>query len=205
MALYQNLSRDAYHVKFFDNCPAVYLLCDRLRCTQFDHAFRGIGRLVSEDKLLIYKDINSNSKEISMAIEAFSEVWAHEWCRVLNGRSAYQTAAATWEGAVALVMTRDGSVSPESRAVFLDLWHGQCRAARIASPDDLDSVRYILSGTAPAWRAVLSGTVAPLTAMMTGKIRLTKGNMASLVPFAAAARELVVAAMEMEVSFPDGW
>jgi hypothetical protein len=46
--------------------------------------------------------------------------------------------------------------------------------------------------------------MAPLTAIMAGKIRLTKGNMASLIPFAAAARELVVAALEMEVSFPDG-
>lgn len=140
-----------------------------------------------------------------MTIEAFSEVWALEWCRVLNGRPTYQAAAASWEGAVALVMARDGSATAESRSVFLDLWHGQCRAARIASPDDLESARYILSGTSPAWRAVLSGTMAPLTAIMMGKIRLTKGNMASLVPFAAAARELVVAAMEMEVSFPDGW
>jgi putative sterol carrier protein len=140
-----------------------------------------------------------------MAIEVFSEAWAGEWCRVLNGRSSYQTAAATWEGAVALVMTRDGSDHAESRSVFLDLWHGQCRGARVASPEDLESARYILSGTASSWRGVLSGTMAPLTAIMTGKIRLTKGNMASLVPFAAAARELVGAAMDMDVSFPDGW
>jgi putative sterol carrier protein len=139
-----------------------------------------------------------------MAIEVFSEAWVLEWCRILNGRPAYQTAAAAWEGAVALVMARDGSTPAESRSVFLDLWHGQCRAARIASPGDLESARYILSGTAPAWRGVLTGTMAPLTAIMAGRIRLTKGNMASLIPFAAAARELVVAALEMEVSFPDG-
>ena len=140
-----------------------------------------------------------------MATEAFSEDWAREWAQTLNGRTAYQTAAADWEGAVALVMNREGSQAPESRAVFLDLWHGQCRAARMATPEDLAAARYILSGTAPAWRGVLSGTMAPLTAIMTGKIRLTKGSMASLVPYAAAARELVVAATEMEVSFPSGW
>ena len=140
-----------------------------------------------------------------MAIEVFTEAWALEWCRVLNSRPAYQAASKTWEGAVALVMARDGSASAESRSVFLDLWHGHCRAARTASPDDLEAARYILSGTAPGWRGVLSGTMAPLTAIMTGKIRLTKGNMATLVPYAAAARELVGAAMEMEVSFPAGW
>lgn len=140
-----------------------------------------------------------------MAIEVFSEAWATEWCRVLNDRPAYQAAAATWEGAVALVMTRGGVASSEERSVFLDLWHGRCLAARVATPEDLEAARYILSGTAPGWRGVLSGTMAPLTAIMTGKIRLTKGSMASLVPFAGAARELVVAALEMEVSFPAGW
>jgi hypothetical protein len=40
---------------------------------------------------------------------------------------------------------------------------------------------------------------------MKGKIRLTRCSLGALVPFAAAARELVATAMGMEVSFPDGW
>lgn len=140
-----------------------------------------------------------------MAIEAFSQAWAQEWCGILNSRPAYQKAAATWEGAVALVMTRDASAHSERKTVFLDLWHGECRAARIPSDGDLESARYILSGTAQGWKGVLSGTVAPLTAIMTGKIRLAKGSLGTLVPYAAAARELVEAALAMEVTFPDGW
>ena len=101
-------------------------------------------------------------------------------------------------------MTRDGSAGT-TRSVYLDLWHGQCRVARMASDADLEAARYILTGTAQAWRGVLSGTMAPLTAVMSGKIRLSKGSMASLVPYAAAARELMTAAMEMEISFPPGW
>jgi putative sterol carrier protein len=140
-----------------------------------------------------------------MTTEVFSEEWSLEWCQVLNGRPAYQAAAAAWEGPVALIMTRDGSPESEVRAVYLDLWHGACRGARSARPDDLETAQYILSGTSKSWRGVLSGKVAPLTAMMTGQIRLTKGSMAALVPMAGAARELVNAAMEMEVRFPDGW
>ena len=140
-----------------------------------------------------------------MTMEAFSEAWGSRWCHVLNNRPTYQTAAAAWEGAVALVMTRDGSPQSETRAVFLDLWHGACREARVATDADLESARYILTGTSQSWRGVLSGKVAPLTAVMTGKIRLTKGSMAALVPFSAAARELVAAAMEMDVTFPEGW
>jgi putative sterol carrier protein len=140
-----------------------------------------------------------------MAIEAFSDAWSREWCQVLNNRPAYQETAAGWEGAVALIMSRDGSVRSETRAVFLDLWHGACRTARVASESDLEVARFILSGSAQAWRGVLSGKVAPLTAVMTGKIRLTKGSLSALVPYAAAARELLAAAMAMDVSFPEGW
>ena len=139
-----------------------------------------------------------------MPVEAFSEAWTQEWCQVLNGRPTYQAAAAGWEGPVALVMTRDGS-RPTTRAVYLDLWHGHCRAARIASEADLEEARYILTGSAQAWRGVLSGSMAPLTALMSGQIRLSKGSMASLLPYAAAARELMTAAMEMEITFPEGW
>jgi putative sterol carrier protein len=75
----------------------------------------------------------------------------------------------------------------------------------VASAQDLEQASYVLSGTAPAWRDVLTGRTAPLLALMSGRIRLTKGSMAALVPYAAAARELVMAAMEMEVVFPAGW
>jgi putative sterol carrier protein len=140
-----------------------------------------------------------------MTIEAFSDAWALQWCQVLNNRPSFQHAAAAWEGAVALVMTRDSSSGAATRAVFVDLWHGECRAARSASEEDLEAARYILSGIAPVWRQVLTGKMAPLTAIMTGKLRLTKGSMGALVPYAAAARELVAAAVAMEISFPEGW
>ena len=140
-----------------------------------------------------------------MAIEVFSEAWSQVWCEELNSRPAYQETAAGWEGAVALVMNRDGSAGGEIRAVYLDLWHGVCRTARVASESDLEAARFILSGNAQAWRGVLSGKVAPVTAVMTGKIRLTKGSLGALMPYAAAARELLAAAMAMDVSFPEGW
>lgn len=140
-----------------------------------------------------------------MEIEAFSEGWVAQWCQHLNKRTAYRQVAANWEGAVALIMTRDGSEGSPRRAVFLDLWHGRCRAARVASTEDLETAAYVLSGTATAWREVLTGKMAPLMAFMGGKIRFTRGSMGSLLPYAAAARELVATAVEMDVRFPEEW
>jgi hypothetical protein len=42
-------------------------------------------------------------------------------------------------------------------------------------------------------------------AVLGGKIRLTKGSMGALIPHAAAARELMTAALEMDVQFPESW
>ncbi len=128
-----------------------------------------------------------------------------DWCQALNSRPAYQAAAEKWEGSVALVMNRDTSRQSDSKAVFVDLWHGECRAAREATQDDLDKADFVLSGTAAAWRDVLTGRLAPLMAVMGGKLRLTRGSMAALVPHAAAAKELVASATAMTATFPDGW
>lgn len=140
-----------------------------------------------------------------MPAEAFSDLWAQEWRETLNSRPAYREAAAGWDGSVALVMTRDGSSNPQRKAVFVDLWQGECREARTATAEDLENARYVLSGTARSWHAVLTGRLAPLMAIMGGKLRLTRGNLATLVPFAAAAKELLAAATQMETEFPDGW
>lgn len=87
----------------------------------------------------------------------------------------------------------------------MDLWHGECRAARVATETDLESATFVLAGSAANWRDLLTGRIAPLMAMMGGKIRLTRGSMAALLPYAAAAKELIAAAIKMESTFPDGW
>ena len=132
----------------------------------------------------------------------FSDDWARACAEALNQREGYRAAAATWEGAILLMMT--AVPDQGERRVFLDLWHGDCRVARAGSPEDEASARYILSGTVIAWRQILAGTVAPLMAIMTGKLRLTKGSLVDLLPHVNAAKELVAAAALVRASFPEG-
>jgi len=135
-----------------------------------------------------------------MTLPVFSDDWACACAQALNQSSAYRAAAATWEGAIMLNMQAPG---PGERRVYLDLWHGDCRAARAAGDEEEHLARYILSGTLDAWRAVLEGRTAPLVAVMTGRLRLTKGALAELVPFAGAARELVAAAASVASTWPE--
>lgn len=136
-----------------------------------------------------------------MPFPVFSDDWATACADVINKSSAYRAAAATWEGALVLLMTPD-AVPGEERRVYLDLWHGDCRAARAAQLEDETIARYVLAGSESAWRLVLTGKTAPLLAIMTGKLKLAKGSLAELLPYTGAAKELVTAASAIEAIFP---
>jgi putative sterol carrier protein len=130
---------------------------------------------------------------------AFSEAWARACADALNLREAYRAAAATWEGAILLVLQEDSGGG--AQRIFLDLWHGECRAARVAGPEDEEAARYVLSGARTAWEQVLTGRVAPLFALVSGRLRLAKGNIAELLPYVGAARELVAAVATVSATF----
>lgn len=134
-----------------------------------------------------------------MTFPVFSDPWARACAHALNQNSAYRAAAETWEGAIILHM----QAAADERRVLLDLWHGACRSARMASGEEEHLARYVLSGTLVVWRQVLEGRTAPLLAIMTGKLRLTKGALVELVPFAGAAKELVAAVASIEAVWPD--
>jgi putative sterol carrier protein len=137
-----------------------------------------------------------------IAFPVFSHEWARACAEILNQREGYRTAAAAWEAAIVLTMTQVGT-QPAERRVFLDLFRGDCREARAAAESDESNARYVLSGTAAAWQEILTGNVAPLYAIMTGRLRLTKGNLLELVPYVNAARELVAAAALVQAVFPE--
>ncbi len=132
--------------------------------------------------------------------EIMTEEWASEWCRALNASPAFRAAAASWEGAVLLVVR-----GVPAHAVFLDLWHGACRAARVARPEDESAARFGLAADAPTWVRVFSGTLDPVAAVMSGSLELTKGSVASLLPYVAAAKELMAVARGLAGSPPATW
>ncbi|HEU4699448.1 MAG TPA: hypothetical protein VFS40_09730 [Gemmatimonadales bacterium] len=132
--------------------------------------------------------------------DAFSDTWARAWCDALNASPAYRTAAATWEGAAGLVMTNPPDAP---RAVYLDLWHGECRGVRTGDLDVLADARYVLEATRETWREVLSLRQSPVFALMSGRLRLTRGSLGELMPFANAAKELLGTASTIEAVFPE--
>jgi putative sterol carrier protein len=128
----------------------------------------------------------------------FSSDWAAQYQQAINQNANYLAASEKWEeGQVALVMT-----APVERAVLLDLWHGVCRDAHaVAAAQANESAAFVISGEQGAWQQVLSGKVQPLMAIMSGKLKLTKGSIGRLLPYTKAANELVLSAQHVPTDF----
>ena len=122
----------------------------------------------------------------------FSQPWAEAFGQSLRSSRAYREAASTWEGT--LVFSLGGKAGPPVAAVYADLWHGECREARAATAADLESAAFVIRGDSVTWRRVLDREIEPLFAIISGRLVLDRGRLGSLLPFAAAARELVACA-----------
>lgn len=140
-----------------------------------------------------------------MAHLMFSGEWAREWGERINANADYRDAARGWEWPLVLSVQADPSLEiPEERAVYLDLYRGECREARAASKEDMDSAPFAIRADAYTWKQVLDGKLEPIMAIMRGKLKLTKGSMATLAGYVRAAKELVRSAQEVETAFPPG-
>lgn len=141
-----------------------------------------------------------------MGHEIFTASWAEAWCRELNGSGAYADAARDWEGAIVLVLAPDASYGiPEARAVYVDLWHGECREAREATREDREEVPYLIRADPYTWNRVLEGETDPVASLMQGRLKLKRGSVMSMARYVNAARELVRAATRVDTTFPESW
>jgi putative sterol carrier protein len=140
-----------------------------------------------------------------MPMEILSESWASAWADALNASAAYRAAASSWEGAVVVAVRGEPERGIGSRAVFLDLWHGACRVARLATDADLGAARYVLTASASTWAELLTGALDPVSSVMSGRLELTKGSMMGLFPYIAAAKELVAVAQSLGAEAPPEW
>jgi len=135
--------------------------------------------------------------------EIFSSQWAGAYKQSLQESEAYRKAAATWEWPLVLRVTVDPTQSDSGDlAVYLDLWHGECREARVASKEDMESAPYVVSADAFTWRQVLDKKMEPIAGIMRGKIKLVRGSVITLAGYIPAARYLVEAATKVATRFP---
>lgn len=134
-----------------------------------------------------------------MTTELFSDDWIQKWQARINASSTYRASAAKWEWPLVVRVRPDAAAGlPAGRSIYLDLWHGECREARAATPADIDRATFVMSGDVATWRGLLEGKLDPLAAIMMRKLSLDKGSATSLLGYVNAAKALVAAAAQAQ-------
>ena len=120
-----------------------------------------------------------------------SDEWLSLYRDLINGSDEYRDAARTWEGDIAFVLEAEPDRGvPSELAALLDLWHGECRDARMLGPGEGQEAAYGIRAPYSRWREVLAGELDPVKAMVQGKLKL-RGDLANIIRHVRAAKELV--------------
>lgn len=131
-----------------------------------------------------------------------SAEWVAAYREVVNSSEAYRRAGANWtHGPISLVVKADDAIGlPDPVGIWLDLHQGECREARLVTPDDAAKAPFCISGEYARWRQIIARELDPIAGMMQRKLEV-KGQMTTIVRFVEAAKELVNAAQKVPTRF----
>ena len=130
-----------------------------------------------------------------------SDAWIKALMEVLNTSETYAEAAKTWEGDFYFVVEPSGSLTKTS-ILYMDLWHGKCRAAYETADEGAKTPAFRLTAPAANWKKVLLKQLDPIQGMMTGQLKL-KGSMAVIMRSVKTAKELVNCCTLVPTEFAD--
>lgn len=132
-------------------------------------------------------------------IQFGSPEWPEALQKELNNSQAYADAAKNWEGDFYFVVEPEGPVTSPIY-MYMDLWHGKCRAAEIVQDKAAKNPAFVMSGAYSKWKKVVSAQLDPIQGLMTGQLKL-KGNMSMVMKNVKAAQEMVRACTRLDTEF----
>ncbi len=123
-----------------------------------------------------------------------------EWLNVLqeklNSDARYNEIAKRWEGDLVFDIRPSGSLQ-QPLAMYLDLWHGKCRAVQYGGElEKYQKSAFILRSPYENFTAILRGKLDPMTALMTNKLKISGSmaymmrNVPTVLDFVRCAREI---------------
>lgn len=141
-----------------------------------------------------------------MKHEFFTQEWVAALGETIADHATVPGIAMTWVWPIVLILEKCPAARVEAdRRIYLDLWQGKCRTARMATASDLEAVPFVISGSLQVWRDVIEGKLDPLTAIILQprQLHVLKGSIMKLNDYAGAAVHLVKAAAGVETIFPE--
>jgi putative sterol carrier protein len=135
-----------------------------------------------------------------MTIKFPSDTWVKALMDDLNQSEAYAEAAKNWEGDFYFVVEPGGKLD-KAVILYMDLWHGKCREAFLATNEAAKAPAFRMSAPVMTWKKVLTKQLDPIVGLMTGQLKL-KGHMAMVMKNVRAAKELVESCTRVPTEFP---
>lgn len=129
-----------------------------------------------------------------------SHAWVTAFRDEINRSEVYREAAKTWEGAINFVVDDLPDSLGQPSVLWIDLWHGQCRAAQEVAAGQPLEAPYTIHAPLANWQKVITKKLGPTQAMISGQLRV-RGNLAHILKYVKAAQELVECATRIETEF----
>jgi putative sterol carrier protein len=132
-----------------------------------------------------------------------------DWCSAykdaISANDRYKLAGKDWTfGPVAMVVTAEPRIGIEQdMAMWLDLHQGECRDCRLVPRSEAEKAPFVIVASYDRWKEVIRGRLDPTKGMMQNKLKLTKGNMPTMVRFVTASKELVESTSRVPTKFLD--
>lgn len=136
-----------------------------------------------------------------MALLFPSKEWLEALVEELNSNQVYRDVAKNWEGDFYFIIEPEGSLK-EKVIAYMDLWHGECRSAKIVTDENEKSPEFRMRAPLSKWRRVLEKQINPIQGMLTGQLKV-QGNMMKIVKTPRAALELVNCCSRIPTTFPE--
>ncbi|VVM07332.1 SCP2 sterol-binding domain-containing protein [Methylacidimicrobium tartarophylax] len=117
----------------------------------------------------------------------FEQESADAWCKAIGESETFQREGCNWKTHLGLVSGAKG--------ILLDLEGGSCRSAKLLPAEEtIRQADTAFRSSEETWRALIEGRESVVSAVMGGKVQVSKGDLFALAEYASAARSLLEAA-----------
>jgi putative sterol carrier protein len=128
-----------------------------------------------------------------------SDEWATQFKEALNKNTTYQEVAKDWEGDFLFIIAPD-EIYKKEIILYIDLWHGKCRQAKIT--DKNQKAAFTFKGPYTHWKKVINKELDPIRGLIRGMFIL-EGDSKVILDQTKAAQELVNTASCIPTEFED--
>jgi putative sterol carrier protein len=134
-----------------------------------------------------------------------SPEWAQAYKTAINENPDYKLHGKDWtHGVVAFVVKAEPSLGiPDDMGLWLDVHGGECREIKYLPAADVQAAPYVIVAPYAMWKAIIKKEIDPIKAMMQNKVKLTKGNMPTIVRYVNSSRQLVESTSRVPTKFRD--